>query len=502
MNKCHRSFNLSPFRVVDSRGHDVDMTDLMNRLKNDIRLVSDIAEWNINDDLREFVEKSQLSNNNTIGRAYGIDIPGHVIDGWKSGRSRFTALIADRAVREVKSWNERIKAYHGVSDKYVSRGWKRTVFPTQPRNIKPKISLSAVDRQYARLSVNNDVLELKLVISGQWYTLLFPFNSERFGDNFKITLPDVHIQNDRVIFSFTAQYEYTYSDLSDRYVVAVDVGLTNYVTVSVVDLTDNSIVETSTLSRRVHSLHNKVNNANQQIKSLRTQFRMNEARQHRESNSRRKRELAILAAQEIADIAYRYHAIIIAEDLSWIANTMQNGRWNRGELLHWMKHFVELNGSRVLTVSAYNTSQICHCHREKLIFLDWHTVVCHVTGEVMDRDVNATVNIAINGRSSAIKSVATRRKSKKLIHHYIQRSRNGSGKNLKYPGRDRTKSFPTSPKVKRKKVKRESFKVKSSASYIEDKRTVTSDSPKTCSAMTITGNSIIHNNKTLMFYKE
>lgn len=348
--KLHKAFTLSPYKVTDKWGQFVSMRDTMAQLAQDIRDASDCAEWNITEELRFFAQNSSVSSPNSIGHYFGIEIPDGVVDHWTSGKSRFKELVADRAVREVLSWNERISAYTGTSDKYVSQGWQRTVFPTKPRVLLPKISLSAVNQQYARLNVTADSIELKLVISGQWHTLYFPpIDRQRFGLDCKITLPDLHVDNNgKVVFTFSAQYEYVYSPLSDRYVVAVDVGITNYATVSLVDIDTESIIRSTTLSRRVHSLYNKIRSATTQVASLRRQGRLKEAAYHRASNSRRKRELAILAAQEIAQIAYDYRAIVFVEDLSWIKNTMEHGRWNRGELVKWLTHFVELNGSRVV----------------------------------------------------------------------------------------------------------------------------------------------------------
>lgn len=64
---------------------------------------------------------------------------------------------------------------------------------------------------------------------------------------------------------------------------------------------------------------------------------LDEAQLHREAALRKKRELAILAAQEIADLSHQWgNAVVAVEDLSWISNTMQNGRWNRSAFTQWL----------------------------------------------------------------------------------------------------------------------------------------------------------------------
>lgn len=127
--------------------------------------------------------------------------------------------------------------------------------------------------------------------------------------------------------------------------------------------------------------------------------------------------MAILAAQEIAYISHVWdNAVVVFEDLSWIRNTMENGRWNRGELLSRAREYVELNGGRVITVNAAYTSRCCHHCGEKVAFRDWHTAVCSVHG-VVDRDVNAAANIANRARATVAKMVVTRSKARQYSRH-------------------------------------------------------------------------------------
>ena len=150
------------------------------------------------------------------------------------------------------------------------------------------------------------------------------------------------------------------------------------------DLANEKVVEYGTGSRRVHSLWNKVKKANAQVSSLQKKGREKEALLHREANSRRKKELAILVGREIAEISLKYNnALVAIEDLSWVSNTMQNGRWNRGAAVKWITDSVELNGGRVMKVSASQTSQTCsNCdyigvsHRKKRLS---HCPLCTFT---------------------------------------------------------------------------------------------------------------------------
>ena len=263
----------------------------------------------------------------------------------KTGRSRKERLVRYNAVSVFRSWQERIKAANGESSKYVSQGWKRTVNASPPSYGEDFINLGVTDRQYA--VIENDPFAdgeiiLKMVIQGKWYRLIFPFDNTRFPEG-KVTLPVVKVEDSKPVFIFSVATDNPVVQFSGDYVLGVDVGINNYVTVAVINKTTGLIVYSSTLSQRVHSLWNSIRASERQVKQLREKEKpiiydrqakmaaLDEAQLHREAASRKKKELAILAAQEIAYLSHFWdNAVVAVEDLSWIRNTMQNGRWNRG----------------------------------------------------------------------------------------------------------------------------------------------------------------------------
>lgn len=144
------------------------------------------------------------------------------------------------------------------------------------------------------------------------------------------------------------------------------------------------------------------------------------------------------------------NAVVAVEDLGWVKNTMQNGRWNRGELVKWLTHYVTQNGGWVVAVNAANTSQVCHLCGADVYHPKYKLSICPEHGE-MDRDVNAAANIA----ARAVKKVATareKRSNNSKLQEQAPLKTPIARRSLKYPGQDRTKSAPTS-KRKRKGVK-------------------------------------------------
>ena len=467
-NQTYRAFTTRPTHVLDLGGELLDSSPVLAQLVSEVRDLSTYATFVVRNDMKLGDELSQVTaiQPAVAGRRAGVTMPNFLITG-KSGRSRKEFLVQHRVVAEYRSWQERIAAANGESSKYVSQGWKRTVNASPPSYGEDYVNLGAVDKHYAVIENNPFAageIVLKMVIQGKWYRLIFNFDNSRFPEG-KVTLPLVKVENNQPVFIFTVVTDNPVVQFSGDYVIGVDVGINNYATVVVRNTKTGKIVHETMLSQRVHALWNSVRASERQVKQLRKkadrflyqrQARMSaldEAQLHREAASRKKRELAILAAQEIAYLSHFWgNAVVAVEDLSWITNTMQNGRWNRGAFTQWLTHYVSQNGGWVVAVNSTNTSQVCHICDSKVSHPVHEISVCSEHG-VLDRDVNAAANIAIRAVSKAGKARKTRANNRKLQAQAPLKTPVVRG-SLKYPGRDRTKNKPT-PKRKKKRVSKE-----------------------------------------------
>ena len=460
-NQTYRAFVARPSHVLDLNGEILDGAPVLVSLASEVRDISGYATYVVRNDEALGGELSRVTaiQPATAGRQAGVAMPDFLATG-KSGRSRKERLVQYNVVTAYRSYEERVKAANGESSKYVSQGWKRTVNGSAPSYGEDYVNLGAVDKQYAAIE-NNPFLDgeiiLRMVIQGQWYRLIFSFDNKRFTEG-KVTLPLIKIQDGQPVFIFTVVTDNPVVQFSGDYTIGVDVGINNYATVVVRSVETGRIVYETTLSQRVHSLWNSVRASERQVRFLKKksdrllskrQERMaalDEAQLHREAASRKKRELAILAAQEIAVLSHVWgNAAVAVEDLSWVRNTMQNGRWNRGALVQWLAHYVSQNGGWVVAVSPARTSQLCYKCGAKVSHPTHKLSVCPEHG-VMDRDVNAAVNIAARAVPRVTKARVTRAKNRKLrpqapLKTPVDRN------SLKYPGRDRTKNAPT-PKRK------------------------------------------------------
>ena len=456
-NQTYRAFVARPSHVLDLNGELLGDTPVLSSLASEVRDVSAYATFVVRNDevLGDELARVAATQPTTAGRRAGVTMPDFLVSG-KSGRTRKEMLVQHRVVTEFRSWQERDKAANGESSKYVSQGWKRTVNGSAPSYGEDYVNLGAVNKQYA--AIENDPfadgeIVLKMVIQGAWYRLIFNFDNKRFTEG-RVTLPVIKVEDGEPVFIFTVATDNPIVQFSGDYVIGVDVGINNYATVVVCDVKTGRIVHETTLSQRVHSLWNSVRASERQVRALKKksdrllcqrQARMSaldEAQLHREASSRKKRELAILAAQEIANLSHTFdNAAIAVEDLGWIVNTMQNGRWNRGALVQWLTHYVSQNGGWVVAVNPSNTSQLCHKCGARVSHPTHEASVCAEHG-LMDRDVNAAVNIADRAVPLVAKARVTRMKNRKLRPQAPLKTPPARD-SLKYPGRDRTKNKPT-----------------------------------------------------------
>ena len=468
-NQTYRAFAERPTHVLDLNGELLDNATVLAELASEVRDISSYATFVVRNDVELGDELSRVTAAApaVAGRRAGVNMPDFLATG-KSGGSRKGWLMRYNVVASYRSYLERVKAANGESSKYVSQGWKHTVDASAPSYGGDYVNLGAVDDHYARVENNpfaDGEIVLRMVIQGAWYRLIFNFDNRRFTEG-KVTLPVIKVQDGAPVFIFTVVTDNPVVQFSGDYTIGVDVGINNYATVVVRSVETGRIVYETTLSQRVHSLWNSVRASEMQVRHLREkaatllydrQGRMSvldEAQLHREAASRKKRELAILAAQEIAYLSHSWgNAVVAVEDLGWIANTMQNGRWNRGALVQWLTHYVSQNGGWVVSVNPAHTSQHCYKCGSKVTHPTHEVSVCPTHGE-MDRDINAASNIAARAVPRVAKARVTRAKNRKLRPQVPLRTpvaRNS----LKYPGRDRTKNKPTPKRKKHRLVSRE-----------------------------------------------
>ena len=319
--------------------------------------------------------------------------------------------------------------------------------------MKPRLALSATDKNYQVIRQVGSIIELDMVINKRWVTFTFKTPTRFTEPGVKIIAPTVHIDDrNRVMFDWYIEVPVERAPFSDKYVIGVDVGITNHTTAVVRIIETGQVVDASFMNRRVRSLENKIQRTRNQIAALHRKGRANEVEPHRRALANRRKELAILIGQEIADLSYRHdNAIVAVEDLSHIKNTMKHGRWVRGLIIKRITDMVESNGGRVMKVNPAYTSKKCHQCGEELDLTNYRTPICTSCHVGWDRDENAAANIAVRlkDKDRHEKACATRKK-----HASKKRRRNSKGalRPLKHPLR-KTGPTPKAPQNQAKRAK-------------------------------------------------
>lgn len=443
MSSVTRTISLRPFACREKKtSTGLDLHDVLEELHNDAILCAAEAYKHITVENLEKLSEYDGLKPDVAGRRMGIRFSNA---GRGTGRSRFERMVCEYAVMMLRSWHERCKVRTGQTDKYSSAGFKRTVNLNKPDFLKPRLALSATDKQYYAIRQTGSTVELDMVVNQRWVTFTFK-TPERFTEpGVRVIAPTISIDDkNRVVFNWYIEIPVECAPFSDKYVIGVDVGLTNHTTAIVRNIENGQVVEASFMNQRVRSLENKIKRMKTQIAALYRKNRLDEIESHRKALSNRRKELAILIGQEIAEISWRYgNALVAIEDLSFITNTMKHGRWVRGMIVDRIKDMVESNGGRVMTVPSAYTSRKCHQCGTILGMTDYHTPICANCRVGWDRDENAAANIAskLKDKERHKKACQTRKK-----HASPKRRRNSKGslRPLKHPLK-KTSPTPKAP---------------------------------------------------------
>mgnify|MGYP000849338557 FL=1 len=433
-----RTYPRTSHAAFSKSGEPLDLGEVLDGIRKDAELVAHYAVREMTEQNLALVTYFDRFKPAEAGWRMGLFLPSEVKKRFRSGSSRLERMFREQVVVNLRSWAVRSGVVSGNYSGYVSAGWRRTVKGSKPKSLQPRLSLSAADKQYRKMTVTPEHIELMMVVQGQWVTLHFPTPPQLLEDGCDPGVPDIWIDDqNRVMFGFHGTTDPGRPEFSERYVVGVDVGVTNPAAYVIWDKKNKEIVEQSLLGQRARSLSNKIKRTQTQVAVLRRKGRDSEAALHRIHLSNRRKELSILIAQEVADAVWRHgNAIVSFEDLGHIKNTMKFGRWFRGEVYRRTRDMVEADGGRVLRVNAAYTSRKCHVCQSDMDMSDYSNPVCRSCSITHHRDLNAAANIA--QRANVKKACETRKKHATKTKR-VRRSK-CHVKPLKHPG---TKNKPT-----------------------------------------------------------
>ena len=381
-----------------------------------------------------------------VGKALGIEL---FPKRRATGRSSFEKMVQDYAVTQLRSWRARVDAHTG--EQPFKDSIRKNLSPNRPKNLKPIPPLYATNANYRVIRVNGSTIELDMVVNEHWVTFRFKTPERFLEPGARVISPTISIdERNKVVFNWPFEIPVERAPFSTKYVVGVDVGITNLATAVVRDITTGEVVETSFMNRRIRSLENKIQRTRNQIAALHRKGRTNEVESHRRALSNRRKEVSILIGQEIADLSWRYdNAIIATEDLSHMVNTMKHGRWGCGMIIDRITDMVESNGGRVMSVPSAYTSQRCHRCGTRLDMTTYNTPICASCQVGRGRDENAAANIAGRMKDKGRHKKACQTRKRSASKNRLRRSKDTT-RPLKHPLK---KTSPT-PKAPQNQPKR------------------------------------------------
>ena len=378
-----RTYPRLPYAAFDKNGEPLNLDDVLNGIRADAGLVAHYALEEMTEQNLALVTYFDGIKPAEAGRQMNLKLPVEVKSLFKSGASRLERMFREQVVSNLRSWAARVEVMTQTHTKYVSAGWKRTASKSKPASMSPRLALSATDKGYHKnFSVTPERITLDMVVQGRWVTLHFPTPPQLLEVGCEPGVLDIWIdKNDRVVFGFHGQTDPGRPNFSERYVIGVDVGITNPAAYVVWDTEKKQVVERSLLGQRARSLSNKIKRGKTQVASLKRKGKDEEAVSHRQHLSNRRKELSIFIAQELADVSWRYsNAIVSFEDLSHIKNTMKHGRWFLGEIYRRTRDMVEADGGRAMKVNAAYTSRRCHVCQTDLDMNNYSEPRCTTCG--------------------------------------------------------------------------------------------------------------------------
>ena len=304
---------------------------------------------------------------------------------------------------------------------------------------KPTLPFYATDGHYTKVTLKqeeeNNYLFFKINLPNRENVeLKFKIpTGKRFHKIKKICKPIVYINHlNELIFNFAVEVEIVIQDKQlNQNVLGIDLGKVEPFVASLISSDDNSNIHSPFFANK------KINQLTKQIDNLYDLFGKIVAKEEICIKCNQKRKADVLAhesklilakiqklkheqatqiAVNINQIANKYNAIIAFENLTWLEH--KGGKWNHSEIQSKTEY---LSTNKVVKVSAAYTSQNCSCcfkhnNIKNKVSYDSQTrkTKCKHCKQILDRDVNASRNIAYLALISLKKKSEAKAKQRQL----------------------------------------------------------------------------------------
>ena len=169
-----RTYPRVPYAAFDKNSKPLNLNEVLNGIKKDAELVAYYALKEMTEQNLALVTYFDGLKPSGAGYMMGLKLPAEVKKQFKSGSSRLERMFREQVVTNLRSWTTRVEVMTQTYPKYVSAGWKRTASDSKPASLQPRLSLSATDNHYRKMSVTPERVSLDMVVQGSWVTLHLP----------------------------------------------------------------------------------------------------------------------------------------------------------------------------------------------------------------------------------------------------------------------------------------------------------------------------------------
>ena len=336
---------------------------------------------------------SYRSNANSFGRQKGYASNVKALDKTIKAKSRINELILHKLISEAASYVKNTNEYK------------------QPPSFPVTINLGAVNAQMAKLSLDGDELTMLWKCWDKELLFIFKLPAYILKRNLsKVSLPLVKLdKNNFPVFLFTVQEAVSLRPASDMR-AGVDLGQREPYVLAITNQKGKRVAHYKASSRlnRLTTKQNRLRSERSAIykkiaayDSLSLDSTVLEAHKGFVSTActRLTKEIALQLAAELT-LKLEKHPVHLlnVEDLSWVSGTKNakigTSRWAHSQQQEAITHAALRKGITVKTVNPKNTSQTCSKCGGTITHTSKRTVWCSECKITLDRDLNASLNIA------------------------------------------------------------------------------------------------------------
>lgn len=384
---------LKPYQTINVKTGEIttaeqDIQSLLDYVQQETQLL-------YNSYLQQFIidvqNTDKIGSANSFGRKHGYQTNYKTLPRDVKAKSRVNELILHKFVTETLS--------------YLNNPNKLKQSPS----FNKKVNLGAVDKQMATLFLENNVLVLQWKVWFNEYDFYFQLPDYVLKKNIlKFSLPTIRInKNNQIVFNFSVEEEIKQKTLKTQY-AGVDLGRVEPFVMSVVNQKGSRIADYKA-SGRLKLLNRKRERLLKQSSELykkasryrdlglveKAKVLDQERKFVRNKASRLVGAISWQGASEIAKKLDRHPVKVLAvEKLDWAVGAKYGSKWAFSQSQEAIEHSVNRVGVSVKKVNARNTSQVCHKCKKQIVHNDKkRTVYCSDCKIVLDRDLNASLNI-------------------------------------------------------------------------------------------------------------